>query len=351
MKLSIKKKLYFYIGLSLVVSAVLSSGIFLYRYYEEVNASINEKLQICASLVKSEEKAPSLELMRSEGFEASPEYISHLNDLKKVNDVFGFKYIYIVVKENGTYIFTYDTGNTEGSDDFESTFLTEYTDTPPQLGKAFETGTMQFAEYTDKWGDFRSVFLPMTDSEGKVTAVIGADYSMISVKKKLSRINFVILGIAALIILILVAVVFLLKMNILKPILFMIEDVTAITENADLTLRSRITSNDEIGTLSGHFNSYIERTAGIVGQIGNVADGLTQASAELEEISKNFQDTTQDQVANSHETVKTLEKITAMINSISSLSTEQLEIFVSQKKLIGDLYSGITAVTGQTEKT
>ena len=40
-------------------------------------------------------------------------------------------------------------------------YLDEYKDASPAVFKAIETGVEQYAEYTDSFGNFRSIFLPL----------------------------------------------------------------------------------------------------------------------------------------------------------------------------------------------
>jgi hypothetical protein len=45
-------------------------------------------------------------------------------------------------------------------------YLTEYENAPLEIITAFDTQRLQFAEYSDQWGVFRSVFIPIKSKDG-----------------------------------------------------------------------------------------------------------------------------------------------------------------------------------------
>lgn len=135
-----------------------------------------------------------------------------------------------------------------------------------------------------------------------------------------------------------------------NPILEIIKNLNDITETADLKKRIAVTNQSEIGILAVNFNGFLDRASDILREIDGISLKLASSSAEMSSISSAFTDTTRTQAGSSNEIISLIEQITDLINSIARLSNEQLEIFVSQKQLIGDLYSGITKVNEQADK-
>ncbi len=136
-----------------------------------------------------------------------------------------------------------------------------------------------------------------------------------------------------------------------KPLRKIIEDINEITSTSDLKKRIIVDSTSDINKLAANFNSLMNHTTGILRQIDDISLKLAASSTGLSYISSTFKDTTQTQATSSNEILSLIGHITDLINTIARLSSEQLEIFISQRQLIGDLYSGITRVNEQSDKT
>ncbi|MDD2265943.1 response regulator [Sulfuricurvum sp.] len=122
-------------------------------------------------------------------------------------------YIYIVVKDkDGGYYFTI---SNEHDDDRAKglgvKFWERYDEPAPELIQAFQTNTLAFSPiYTDKWGTFHSVFVPMVSPQGK-TYVVGADIAVEYIRTLLLNVLFLTLGIALLFLLVLIPTIVLLQ--------------------------------------------------------------------------------------------------------------------------------------------
>jgi len=152
------------------------------------------------------------------------------------------------------------------------------------------------------------------------------------------------------IVIIALVMVYYVKKIAVEPIVEIINSLNEITETADLKKRLNVKTQGEIGTLAVNFNGFMDRAAEILKQIDDVSLKLASSSTELSSISTAFTDTTQTQAASSNEIVSLINQITELINTIARLSNEQLEIFISQRQLIGELYSGISKVNEQADK-
>jgi methyl-accepting chemotaxis protein len=345
---TIKTKLYLYFGLSIIITSVLSSGFFFISYRSELNNSVTEKLKTGASLALNTIDISRLSTVKEPNFGESEYYKNILKSLKDIERIFGLKYIYVLVKENSDYIFVYDTGNFEPEEGVEDTFLTVYKDYPKEIDAAWNTGETKISEYTDQWGSFRSVFLPVKDSSGNVVCTIGVDYSIDKVKA-VNRKSYIIFGgIIVFVILIAFIIVARLHIIIIKPIIQIIREVTGISENADLTMRTSVTRSDEIGILSQKFNSFIEKTHGIIQEINGISQRLAASSEEFTSVSETL---SQTESGITKEASYTTDTITGLIHKITTHSGEQMELFVILKKLIEDLYSGMKTVSMQSDKT
>lgn len=99
--------------------------------------------------------------------------IARLSDLAKKMEVI---YLYTMVQENGKIYFT----ASSATDEERKTginlthYFQHYEDASDTLKQVFQTHRTRFDEYTDRWGTFRSVFIPMK-SPGGHPYVIAAD--------------------------------------------------------------------------------------------------------------------------------------------------------------------------------
>lgn len=348
MRTTIKTKLYLYFGLSILITALVSSGYYFLQYRNELNVSINEKLHIGAQISLNLVDLSRISLVHEPEFRNDPSYMLLLKSLKGVSESFGFEYIYGMIKEDGKYYFIHDSCEYDPAPEYEPSFMTTYDDYPKELDEAWSTGEEKICEYTDQWGSFRSIFAPIKDSSGNVVYAIGVDYNIDQIKSTIRK-SYYIFGIIALFILgITLLVVYRLRKAIITPITRIISEVTAISDKADLTSRTSVSGSDEVGMLGVSFNNFLEKSQSIIKQIGEVSQRLAADSGEFIAISANLAQAKSDITK---EAAYTANNITSLIHRISTLSGEQLSLYESLRTLIEDLHSGIKTMSVQAENT
>ncbi|MDD5052382.1 MAG: response regulator [Sulfuricurvum sp.] len=142
----------------------------------------------------------------SEEFQSMIRYANHLAQQLNAS------YIYIVVQDQNDYYFTIS--NEHGDDrikGLEVKFWDRYDKPAPELIQAVQSKQLIFSPvYTDKWGTFHSVFVPMISPQGK-TYIVGADISVESIHALLLNVFFQTLGIALLFLLVLIPTIVLLQ--------------------------------------------------------------------------------------------------------------------------------------------
>ena len=91
-----------------------------------------------------------------------------------------FEYLYTLIKTESNFVFSSGSETEEEMLAGETVpYFTPYDDIPDAAKKVFETEKMAFANYKDRWGEFRSVFIPMRSPKGKLyvsVADIKIDY-------------------------------------------------------------------------------------------------------------------------------------------------------------------------------
>jgi len=117
--------------------------------------------------------------------------IDRLSELAKSMQVI---YLYTLIQKNGKIYFTASSATDEERKTGVNLthYFEHYDDASDELKKVFQTHQKSYDEYTDKWGTFRSVFLPMKSPNGN-TYVIAADIQIDAINKQLQEEAFELL--------------------------------------------------------------------------------------------------------------------------------------------------------------
>lgn len=145
---------------------------------------------------KLESVATVLPKLVPEGFHdkaQTPDAISpdeHMKILRKLSEYansIDIKYLYTYVEHDGKfYVATTSATEDEIETGNETAYFTEYEQPPTEMIKAWDTGSVQYAQYSDEWGCFRSIFIPR-ETPGGSRYIIGADVSLDFISHELNR--------------------------------------------------------------------------------------------------------------------------------------------------------------------
>ncbi|MCG6895115.1 MAG: response regulator [Desulfobacteraceae bacterium] len=153
--------------------------------------------------------ALSLKHMLSDDFHdraVDAEAISFAEEMKNRKEINSFAnetqftYLYTLAEKDGLFYFSAPTVTEEEARQQRRWYFLPYEDVPEAFRKAFAEGTPQFVEYTDQWGNFRSIALPQTSPGGR-RYLSCADYDISYVKGLLRRSHIEAVVIAGLFIL------------------------------------------------------------------------------------------------------------------------------------------------------
>lgn len=160
-----------------------------YDYMEqrsELMAKIDTRLILCAT-VADQLLSPSLHTIGMKAGTLSPAQDLHNRlVLSKFSESMGVKYVYSLIIQDKKIHFTSSSATPKELKTGEgiSYYYDVYDDAPPMLLKAVLTRQIQFDEYVDKWGHFRSVFMPHVSRDGRVY-VTGVDIEISNIEKQL----------------------------------------------------------------------------------------------------------------------------------------------------------------------
>jgi methyl-accepting chemotaxis protein len=270
----------------------------LYRY---VQNSIRDKL-----LVGSEGAVHILGNFDYEGIDSEsaaiePAY-AYYKDLASFATETGVANFYVLRKKGDSFEFILDSLSDPRDGEAMADLFTPYREAPDELFAAAEAGTAKFTAkpYTDEFGSYQSVFLPVVGENGAVRAVIGADLEVAGIRR--SMMSSILVGIlpsfvADLILSILILSA--LRRIVVKPIKEIDLALRGIAEGeADLRKRLPRRSNDELGRLSMNFNFFVDRLNAMIAVIkeqvsnvetvqGRLASGARETSLSISTINEN----------------------------------------------------------------
>jgi hypothetical protein len=111
---------------------------------------------------------------KSISFEEEMKNRKALSDFAKQTE---FKWIYTLVEKDGKYYFSAPTVSEEEAKERKSWYFYPYADIPPEFVEAYRTGKTVFVDYSDQWGNFRSVAIPEVSPGGR-RYIACADYEI-----------------------------------------------------------------------------------------------------------------------------------------------------------------------------
>jgi len=227
------------------------------------------------------------EKLRNPGDITAEEYRKELDALTAFAEGAGIKYAYSVMMKDGAVVFTSSSYTREELEKGELTTLYEpYTDAPEGLKTALEKNRLAYEQYTDKWGSFRSVFVPSRLPNG-VTYAIGIDVGLDEIGSILRRTLVVCLmiGCAAFAAGTLVAV--LVAWYIAGGVRRIGLHLSRVADG-DLGTLIETRSHDELGMLSQDLNRMVENLRMLIGSVWKASDSVVAAAGQFHATSRNM---------------------------------------------------------------
>jgi len=318
MQLNLRRKLSMFIGLA-IFSISLSAALFFYFHYSaEIDKQIYNRLTFAVKSVET-----GIDLLRVNDLflpnaEDSEYYVKSHEHLSAVRKIFGLKYLYVNVLKDGKYIFVMDNANIKTEKDYDpnnTTFLTEYKDSPEAMAQAFKTGELQLTQqpYTDTWGTYLGAYYPVKDKNGTLLAVIGADYDIASVIKDRQSAQIALAVIFLLIVGITASVLVAMSYLLFRPLFTFIESMKTAAEQRDLSVRLAVNRTDEIGSLSLEFNRFVEQIHEVISGAQGTMNHVHQAATEIAQGSADLSQRTEEQAAALEETASSMEELTSTV--------------------------------------
>ena len=177
-RLTIRAKI---LWIALAINALCTASYTVNSYYQQRQAyleGVDQKLLAAARV---------LPLMIPVNFHAqikgaesiSPDRHNQLMKLlSSYADSIRLAYLYSYMQFDGKfYVSTTSATKEEFATHKETPFFKMYESPPDSMIKAWKTDSVQYDEYKDEWGHFRSIFIPMKTTDG-TRFIVGADVSL-----------------------------------------------------------------------------------------------------------------------------------------------------------------------------
>ncbi|NLW04680.1 MAG: methyl-accepting chemotaxis protein [Pseudomonadaceae bacterium] len=198
------------------------------------------------------------------------------------------EYIYTLVLKDKGIFFVMDTPDEdEYTQNNLPELLPDYEEPSQGLITAFESQRVVFDEYSDEWGNFRSVFIPYTTATGQ-RFIAAADITISHINSALIQ-TLIISSTLGLVLFILGSLItYLLVNKVMKPIAKAQTTLREIASSRNLSLRAK-SGKDEIGLLLNDFNQLmnelqdaIKTTSENARETAAISDQLQSSSREMQ---------------------------------------------------------------------
>ena len=193
------------------------------------------------------------------GAEESDAYKGVLAALKNMKDSCGIAYLYTLYTDGTNVYYGVDVEATEDVSYLGDPFADSY----EELKSVFE-GQEYVQDYIDETedGDLITVYKPITNSAGKVVAVLGCDYDASDITARLEASLVGVVKIGAVCIVLAVAALSIIISTITRGLQKVDDKIYEIVHNeGDLTQKLDIHSGDEMELIAGNVNALLELSA------------------------------------------------------------------------------------------
>ncbi|MED1738773.1 methyl-accepting chemotaxis protein [Bacillus swezeyi] len=235
-----------------------------------------------------------------------------VNELKKKNNL---ENIYVLSNQGGKerILVLSDT-----EDDFGTAYGFS-----PEMKEALTANKVMLSDvYEDKYGIHQSIFLPLTDSSGEQTGILGIDLDASVIPATADKAKWYTLGIAVFVILIGLIMAYFLGTYIAKPIRQLMKASEKIADG-DLSAEISVKSRDEAGKLAESFKRMSENLKQLIGQISDSSQEVSKTSLQLKNVSAESSESAV-QVAESMNSMS--EGINEVVSSVTDCHTSAAEI-------------------------
>ena len=255
-------------------------------------------------------------------------------------------FVYSFVEHEGKIVFAQSSLTEEELADGKTDYyLADYDNKAAmeKLREVFKSKKTDALEYTDKFGSFRTLYVPINGPKGRFF-VVAADEDLAAVREAELDAMRNVLVIGAVVLVLALGIAVWLGNLIAHPLQRLNELMHSLTTGqGDLTVKLPVESQDETGQIAGHFNTFIGQLHDMFVSVRQDTVRLTAGVARIDEMADRIarDADTQSELASS--TAATIEEITVSVNHIAA-STHDADAAV--RRTGDDSAASANAVSG-----
>ena len=167
------------------------------------------------------------------------------------------------------------------------------------------------------------------DMLGAVSVQIPMDIPMAQLERNLNAVYMGILGVG----LFMLGILYVLIQRLILAPMKGLESMAAQAREGDLTVRTRVTSQDEIGRASESFNSMFDRVGGVIQTVKSAAGTITTGTTEINAGTSNLSERTSQQASALEETSASMEQMTSTIKQNADNSKQANQLAVTAREV------------------
>ena len=236
--------------------ATTAYTVFVYQLREKsVLEEVDARLQVAAHALPLILPAGYLDQPVQDGLRLSEgDYVARTRSLYAYSRQAKLQYVYAFIEHNDHVVYMADAASdAEIAANKYGHYLEPYPNPPLALRQAFQDGQPQFAEYADKFGSFRSYFLPGTRKDGSRYVIgVDIDISVVQSRTREALRSSMLLG--GLLFAISLALSWPLARGLARPVKDLLKVTLKIAEG-DYSARAQPVGEDEIAQLAQGINT------------------------------------------------------------------------------------------------
>mgnify|MGYP002655990342 CR=1 FL=1 len=247
-----------------------------------------------------------------------PLYVETRKKITELKENYSLENVYVLSNKDGKERFILLTGE-------DNDFNKEYAFSD-EMKQALSEDKITISEiYKDSYGTHKAIFLPIKDSAGELTGILGIDLDASVVQATMNKLTLYISVVSAIVLISGIIFSFIMGRRMAKPARLLMESANRIADG-DLTGTIEVESKDEIGKLEAAFQKMQGRIKELIAQISNSSSEVSKMSSQLRtvtnESSQSAQQVSEAMVNMSEGINDSVANITECTTSVTEIDTQ-----------------------------
>lgn len=334
-RLSIKSKILFTASLIIILLVLLLGVNFYVQMEKSMLAMGMEQAEVAAKLAAEQLDVDTV-ISLAPGDENTEGYIRMRQNLRKVQNTCGVKFLYTLSTDGNKVYYGIDTDESNMAQKIGNVYDYSY----QELSMVFDGGIFvrDYIDFTVD-GDLITAYVPIVDESNQVAFILGSDYDAATIVSELSATRNKILligGIGLAAALVLFSIVVGAVMQGMGKVNGKIDEL--VLSGGDLTRTLDVHSGDEMEYLASSVNKLLNHIRSIMLNISSNSSNLNRSSGEIVDNLVQANESIVDVSSTMEEMSAAMEESAASLNQISREVNDMHERIdrISEKALEGD---------------